>query len=181
MTGTLFLVVGPSGAGKDSVIDGAKARLSGDLRFLFARRVVTRPADAGGETHEAATPRAFAAREAAGGFCLTWRAHGLAYGLPADISESLATGTSVIANVSRSVIEAARRRFPKLRVVVVTAPPAVLAARLAARGREDAADIARRLAREAPFPPGGDVTVIPNDGPLADAVERFVALLRRLA
>jgi phosphonate metabolism protein/1,5-bisphosphokinase (PRPP-forming) PhnN len=177
MSGTLYLVVGPSGAGKDAVIDGARASLDGDPRFLFARRVVTRPADAGGERHEAATVEDFARREAAGGFCLTWRAHGLAYGLPADLEGHLAAGTSVIANVSRSVIDDARRRFPLLRIVVVTAPPEVLAARLVARGREDAAAIAERLAREVPVASGPDVTVITNDGPLSRAVDVFVDTL----
>jgi ribose 1,5-bisphosphokinase PhnN len=58
--GTLFLVVGASGVGKDNVIEGAKAALAGDDHFFFARRTITRSADAGGEDHCAVTADEFA-------------------------------------------------------------------------------------------------------------------------
>ncbi|MBF0355949.1 MAG: phosphonate metabolism protein/1,5-bisphosphokinase (PRPP-forming) PhnN, partial [Alphaproteobacteria bacterium] len=72
LAGRLVLVVGPSGAGKDSVIAEARNRLSGNSRFVFATRTITRPAEAGGEIHEAASQSAFDAREQAGGFLLSW-------------------------------------------------------------------------------------------------------------
>ncbi|WP_207791920.1 phosphonate metabolism protein/1,5-bisphosphokinase (PRPP-forming) PhnN [Siccirubricoccus phaeus] len=156
-------VVGPSGAGKDTLMAGARAALAGDPRFRFVRRCITRPAAAGGEDHEALTEAAFAARQAAGGFALSWRAHGLRYGIPADIAGDLAAGRVVVANLSRTVLEEAAARLP-LRVLEITAPVAVLAARLAARGRESVADIAARLAREAPLPSGLPVTRVVNDG-----------------
>src|SRR5487761_2171053 len=80
-------------------------------------------------------------------FALRWRAHGLDYGIPEDIEDDLARGRIVIANVSRAVIADAAARFP-VRVIAVTAPAAILAARLAGRGRETEADIAARLARD---------------------------------
>lgn len=178
--GVLVLVVGPSGAGKDSLLDGARRALAGDPRFRFVRRVITRPADAGGEAHEAADDPAFDARLAAGGFALHWRAHGLRYGIPADIGNDIAAGRVVIANVSRGVIDVARAAFP-VRVVVITAPRDVLARRLTARGRESAADIAERLARAAPEPSGPDVEMVMNDASLEDGVARFVAALSRAA
>ena len=60
MRGTLILVIGPSGAGKDSIIAGAAERLRDDKRILFARRVITRPAHAGGENHLAVSAGEFA-------------------------------------------------------------------------------------------------------------------------
>jgi len=69
--GTLFLIVGPSGAGKDSLIDGLRTRLDPD-RFEFAQRVITRPTDSGGEAHEACTSEVFEQREAAGEFLISW-------------------------------------------------------------------------------------------------------------
>ncbi|MDX6748671.1 phosphonate metabolism protein/1,5-bisphosphokinase (PRPP-forming) PhnN [Geminicoccaceae bacterium 1502E] len=179
MRGVLFLVVGPSGAGKDSVIDGARRQLAETRSIEFPRRFVTRPAEAGGEDHLPLCDETFARMEAAGAFALSWRAHGLAYGVPASIAQDLATGRSVVVNVSRAVIDEARRLFQPLRVLVVTAPPAVLAARLASRGREDAADIEARLARGGRYElAGSDVVTLINDGPLETAIERCVALLR---
>ena len=170
----LVLVVGPSGAGKDSLLDAARAALAGDSHYRFVRRAITRPADAGGETHEALTAAEFAARH----FALRWRAHGLDYGIPEDIEDDLARGRIVIANVSRAVIAEAAARFP-VRVIAVTAPAATLAARLAGRGRENAADIAARLARDVTLPDSVPVETVMNDSALADGVARFLAALSR--
>ena len=172
----LVLVVGPSGAGKDSLLDAARAALADDPRYRFVRRAITRPAEAGGEAHEALTAAEFAARN----FALRWRAHGLDYGIPEDIEADLASGRIVIANVSRAVIADAASRFP-VRVIAVTAPAAILAARLAGRGRETAADIAARLARDVTLPDGVPVETVMNDLTLADGVARFLAALSRAA
>lgn len=176
--GVLVAIVGPSGAGKDTLMDAARAALAGDSRFVFARRVITRPAGAGGEDHEAATPDAFAAREAAGGLALAWQAHGLGYGLPATVRDEIAGGRVVIANLSRRMIGAAEAAFPKVAVVEITAPVAVLARRLAARGRESEAEIAGRLAREAPLVARhAPVHRLANDRDLGVVAAEFVALL----
>jgi phosphonate metabolism protein PhnN/1,5-bisphosphokinase (PRPP-forming) len=173
--GTLHLVVGPSGAGKDTLIEAARA-VRPDLHI--PRRVITRPEDAGGEPHIPETAAGFTARADAGAFALHWAAHGLRYGIPADIAARLASGQPILANVSRSVVDEARQRFAPLRIIVVTAPPAVLAERLAGRGRESAADIAARLDR-APYamPVGPDVWTVDNGGTVAAGVAAFVAAL----
>lgn len=182
MRGILFLVVGPSGAGKDSLIAGARQALADDPRFLFPRRVITRAAEAGGEDHVPMAADRFDEAERQGAFCLSWRAHGLAYGVPAVAAEALAAGRSAVVNASRSVIGTARAHLAPVRVVHVTAAPATLARRLATRGRESAEDIAARLARADAFVPvGPDVRTLANDGPLEDAIARFVVLLRHEA
>lgn len=173
--GTLFLVVGPSGAGKDTLIAEA-ARVRPDL--VVPRRAVTRPADAGGEVIESLSEAEFARREAAGGFLLSWRAHGLGYGVPGLAATALAEGRDVLVNVSRSVVAEARRRHPPVRVISVEAAIPVLARRLAARGREDAADIAERLERATAPRPAAPVTVVLNDGTLETAVAAFLAALQ---
>jgi phosphonate metabolism protein PhnN/1,5-bisphosphokinase (PRPP-forming) len=176
----LVAVVGPSGAGKDTLMAGARAALRGDGRFRFARRCVTRPAEAGGEDHEPLTEAAFAARREAGGFALWWQAHGLSYGIPRDIEADLAAGRVVVANLSRQALGLVAGRYP-LRVLLITAPVALRAARLAARGREAAADIAARLSREASLPAGLDVETVSNEGDVADGLARVLAALSRAA
>ena len=170
----LILVVGPSGAGKDTLLAAARARLAGDPGFRFVRRVITRPADPDGENHEPVTPEAFAARR----FALQWTAHGLSYGIPQDIEDDLAFGRHVIANTSRAVITEAVARY-QARVILITAPITILARRLAQRGRETEADIAARLAREVALPPGIDSETVLNDATPDEGAERFLAALRR--
>lgn len=174
----LILVVGPSGAGKDALMEGARQRLAGEGRFHFAQRVVTRPASAGGEDHISLSEPEFRRAEAAGEFLLSWDAHGLGYGIPRTVEMCRSIGVAVVANVSRGVVEAARRELAPVGVVVVTAPAPVLAARLARRGRESAEDIQHRLERAvAPLPAGDGVRTVNNDRELADGVESFVAAL----
>jgi ribose 1,5-bisphosphokinase len=170
-TTMLVLVVGPSGAGKDSLLNAARDVFRNDPRLHFARRVITRPPDPNGENHEAVTGDEFDRRD----FALSWSAHGLRYGIPAH---AIHAAPVVVANVSRTVINDATQRF-SVRVIEVAAQPEILAARLMARGREAAADVARRLTRTAAIT--GDVAVetVWNDGTLAAGVERFVAALRR--
>ena len=158
----------------------ARARLAGDHRFRFVRRSITRPAAAGGEEHEALTREEFIARRAAGGFALWWEAHGLLYGIPRQVEADLARGLVVVANLSRGVLAEAAARA-RLRVLEITAPVAVRAARLAARGRERAEDIASRLAREAPLPVGLEVESVMNDGTPEAGVARVLAALSRAA
>jgi len=172
----LILVVGPSGAGKDTLLGLARKALSDDPRFRFVRRVITRPEDAGGEDHEAVTEAEFTQRE----YALQWRAHGLSYGIPLDVADSLAHGQVVVANASRGVIAEAAARFP-VRVLVVTAPAEALAARLAQRGRETEADIAARLARDVALPGGVPVDTVVNDGTQEQGAAQIIALLRGVA
>ncbi|MGB0631243.1 MAG: phosphonate metabolism protein/1,5-bisphosphokinase (PRPP-forming) PhnN [Alphaproteobacteria bacterium] len=182
MRGTLFLVVGPSGAGKDTLMDGARAALADDTDIVFARRVITRPADACGEDHEAVTDDEFDARHRGGAFMLDWRAHGLKYAIPATYEEDLSSGRTVIANVSRGVIEEAMARYSPGVVLEISASPEILAERLANRGRETTDDIRARLSREAAKIPVEAVKItILNDGTPQEGIEKFIAALKRSA
>ena len=175
----LFLVVGPSGAGKDTLLALCRAALDGDPGYRFARRVITRPADTGDEGHESVDPAEFERRREAGCFALWWEAHGLSYAIPNDIEDDLRAGRDVVvASVSRVVLRHAVATC-SAQILEVSAPLAILAARLAARGREDAADIARRLAREVPLDPDLPVTRIQNDGTPEQGATRMLVALRR--
>ncbi|MEC5324478.1 phosphonate metabolism protein/1,5-bisphosphokinase (PRPP-forming) PhnN [Aurantimonas sp. A3-2-R12] len=181
--GPFVAVVGPSGAGKDSLLAIAAAALATDSTFFFPRRVVTRIALADAEDHDSLTPAAFAAAEAAGAFCLTWSAHGLSYGLPSEISKRLKAGETVVANVSRAVLPEAAARFSRLHVIEIVAPRHLLVERIAARGRETPAEIDLRLRRQATLdvPEGAEgVHRIHNDRAIDAAAAAFIAILRRV-
>jgi len=170
----LILVVGPSGAGKDTLLLAARAKLAGDGRVRFARRDITRPDTPGGEEHLPIDRPTFESRRDAGGYALWWEAHGMAYGIPIDIEHDLAQGVTVVASVSRAVIAEAAARY-RARVVEITAPREVLAARLAARGREGAADVAKRLNRSVVLPQGIDHITVMNDGSIEQGATRLLA------
>ncbi|GAB4394872.1 MAG: phosphonate metabolism protein/1,5-bisphosphokinase (PRPP-forming) PhnN [Kiloniellaceae bacterium] len=176
--GHLVLVVGPSGAGKDSLIEGARLALKDLPQFVFPRRIITRRSDPGSEDHVTVNEAEFAQQQAAGAYFLHWGAHELRYALPGSITDALGTGRTVIANVSRNVIAQARQRHPATTVIFVTAPQEVLERRLLARGREGVEAVRRRLARSAAEPGGPGVVTIVNDGPLEASVERFLAVLK---
>lgn len=176
--GVFVPVMGPSGAGKDSLIAYARRRMSGNPAILFARRVVTRPCDPAIEAHDTLDEKMFAQAEAAGAFALSWRSHGLSYGIPIAVDESVRAGGAVVANVSRGVAGTIRMRYAKVIPVLVTVSAEALAARLAARGREGKEDISARIARNAAYSDfDAGCRVIDNSGALEDAGEYLVRLL----
>ena len=144
--GRLVLVVGPSGAGKDTLLGLAKAALADDRTIVFVRRIVTREASAF-EDNEQVSPEAFRQALAQDAYAMHWEAHGHCYALPRAIDDDIRAGHIVIANVSRTVIGAARRAYADVAVVSITAPPQILAERLAMRARGSDGKIELRLGR----------------------------------
>lgn len=176
--GALVLVVGPSGAGKDTLIAGARAALAGDPRIRFPHRLVTRPVTAH-EAHDTIDEEDFAAGERENAFALSWRAHGLGYAIPREVTDAVAAGAICVLNGSRSRVADARARLPGVLVIEVTAPRAVLAARITARGRD--ADADARLARNDSLEPIRPDIAIVNDRTPEEGVAALVAALRALA
>ncbi|WEK03839.1 MAG: phosphonate metabolism protein/1,5-bisphosphokinase (PRPP-forming) PhnN [Candidatus Devosia phytovorans] len=180
--GSLVLVVGPSGVGKDTLIDGARQALDNDKRFSFVRRLVTRTSGPTGEEHDNVEPDVFAEMEEAGRFALSWDAHNLRYALPLSVDTDIALGRTVVANVSRHVVGEAKARYPGCTVILITAEISRRAERLVKRGRENPDQITARLAREnAPVPTGINPIMIDNSGSIAIGVTAFVMALRGIA
>jgi ribose 1,5-bisphosphokinase len=176
MSGGRFIaVVGPSGVGKDSVMDALCDRLPNLAR---AKRWITRAPEAGGEDYVPVTVADFQHHVHAGQFALWWEAHGLMYGIPASVQEDLAAGRDVIANLSRGKLEEVAALFPSFTVLSITAPAAVLAKRLASRGRESSKDIAARLARSTlTVPDTLTVITLVNDTTLEACVHQAITQL----
>ncbi|WLH31775.1 phosphonate metabolism protein/1,5-bisphosphokinase (PRPP-forming) PhnN [Pseudomonas canadensis] len=182
MAGRLIYLIGPSGSGKDSLLDAARSRLA-ERGCRVVRRVITRSAEAVGEAAQGVSPEQFAALQAEGAFALSWQANGLSYGIPKEIDEWLAAGDDVLVNGSRAHLAQTRARYPTSLVLLLTVDQAVLRQRLIARGREALADIEARLARNTRFTAeliaghGAGLFILDNPGPLEQTVERLLCCL----
>src|SRR4051794_37759773 len=126
MSGVFVAIVGPSGSGKDTLINFARTRLADRSEVVFVRRIVTRPADRASEDHDSLDEAEFDAQERAGGFALAWPAHGLRYALPASVDADIDAGRVVVANVSRHVIGEIERRYARTTVVALSATPDII-------------------------------------------------------
>lgn len=169
--GRLFYIMGPSGAGKDTLLEYVRARSDGTDAILVAHRYITRPAAYGGENHVYVTEAEFAKRLKMGLFAMHWSSHGYHYGIGLEIQSWLARGAQVIVNGSRAYLATALSRFSDLQPVHIVVSPEILAERLKKRRRESADQIEGRLARSAALPvsePPG-LLAIANDGNPLDA------------
>jgi ribose 1,5-bisphosphokinase len=177
--GCLVLVVGPSGAGKDTLLAAARAACAGDGSIRFARRGVTRQASSA-EDHASFTEAAFAEALADGAFSFWWEAHGLRYGVPVSIEADLAAGLTVVCNVSRAIVADLRDRYPQCRVVLITAPEEVRRVRVAARDRASDGDPAKRAKRPAPgMEELRPALVIDNTGTIEEGTAALLGFLRK--
>ncbi|MFK3817704.1 phosphonate metabolism protein/1,5-bisphosphokinase (PRPP-forming) PhnN [Pseudomonas sp. NPDC089407] len=179
-TGRLIFLIGPSGSGKDSLIDASREQLAA-AGVEIARRVITRSAEAKGEAAHGVSAEQFATLLAQGAFAMHWQANGLDYGIPLQVDQWLQAGRAVLVNGSRAYLAQARRRYPHLLAVLVEVRPEVLRQRLLARGRESAEEVEQRLARNAGLQTTTDpsVHVLDNSAGLEVAVAGLFTLLRK--
>ncbi|MEM8794445.1 MAG: phosphonate metabolism protein/1,5-bisphosphokinase (PRPP-forming) PhnN [Pseudomonadota bacterium] len=180
MRGRVILIVGPSGAGKDAVIQWLKPHLKADPNIVFVRRTITRAAGDTNEDHIATSPEAFKKAEQAGQFLATWSAHGLFYGLSADLHDAVESGNLLIINGARRALPELKRVFPDSLVVHITAKQGALEERLRSRARENEVEIQERLQDALKLPdPAFSAVVIDNSGPIDRAGNELLALVRK--
>ncbi len=174
----MVLVVGPSGAGKDTLMSALRQRLQDKTGVHFARRAITRDADPNAEDHDTLTRPEFDSMVANGTVALSWEAHGLGYVIPANYDDLIRNGDTVIANGSRRVLHQASDKYQTAIVLLITAPVDILAARLATRGRESREAIENRL-RRADLEPQDvpNLVRIENTGSIGEGVSRMMAAL----
>lgn len=181
MAGTLIYLVGPSGSGKDTLINLARQQLGQEADVCFAHRYITRPVSAGGENHIALTEQEFLARQHARLFAMSWASHGCYYGIGIEINQWLAKGLTVVMNGSRGYLKMASQNYPELRPVSIDVAPEVLKERLAQRGRETLQEIELRLSRNSQFDLGADkgwLRVDNTDSPEA-ASQRLIRIINQ--
>ncbi|MEM9339220.1 MAG: phosphonate metabolism protein/1,5-bisphosphokinase (PRPP-forming) PhnN [Bacteroidota bacterium] len=180
-SGTLFYVVGASGAGKDSLMNFARKNLS-VKHVKFAIRHITRPADAGGEAHIATSHEEFQQLMEQSFFSLFWESHGNRYGISKEINQWLNDGINVVVNGSRGYLPTALSRYPNLKTVLIEVSEHVMRKRLTGRGRESNEEIEDRIKRSKTFQnfdvPG--MVRINNDRALELSGAEFVSVISAL-
>lgn len=177
----LFYVIGPSGAGKDSLMLAARHALDGQS-ILFAHRYITRAASDASESFVQLSAAEFSLRQRLGLFWLVWSSHHLAYAVGTEVLRWLEADIPVVVNGSRQalpqVIAACAQAHIPLVPVWVHCELSVLAQRLSQRGRESHVQIEERLQRAAQFEPPVGALVIDNSGNLADALAQWMPHLQ---
>ncbi len=173
----MIYVMGPSGAGKDTLLDYARHRRPAGV--VFAHRYITRNTGYGGEAHVPLSLEDFQERQQFGLFALSWHAHETWYGIGVEINVWMSRGFSVVVSGSRSALDMALKGYPDLRPILVTASGQILRSRLKMRGREDDRGIDQRLLRGQDVVCSGSrpVCLIDNSGPVHFAGEQFLASL----
>ncbi|CAM3476131.1 Ribose 1,5-bisphosphate phosphokinase PhnN [Bordetella sputigena] len=176
----LIYVMGASGSGKDTLLRHVRAMSAPQDRLLVAHRYITRPSSAD-EASVALTEEEFMRRESLGCFALSWRSHGLAYGIGVEIDAWMAAGVTVLVNGSRAHLPAACARYPGLCAVEITVDAQALKQRLAGRGRESGQAVEQRLARASvafDVPAGCERLTIDNNGAPEQAAARLLDIAR---
>ena len=190
-------IVGPSGAGKDTIMNAVHEVLKNNPEFLFIRRIITRKAgvnsfndhdetsqNIGNEDNIGVSLEKFFELSQKASFSVQWFAHGIHYGLPIGIVDEVHKGKIVIANVSRAELEHAKELFGKVYVIEINAPIGILKERLLGRKREKIADIEERLKRAnipIHLPEGAKYCYIDNSGNVKSAVDKMLSILQSLS
>lgn len=179
-SGRLFYFVGPSGAGKDALLQWVQARAPDRDNLLFARRTITR-AQHQDDAHEGVDHSAFWRLAAAGQFSMIWEVNGVCYGVRRGIEAELKAGRDVIVNGSREYVPKLQQIFPQAQVIWLEADEAVLQERLISRGRESGPALLRRISRASQFAPpeNRQVIRIDNSGQLETAGLQILEILAR--
>lgn len=145
--GVLFVVTGPSGVGKSTLISQAMARIPGLAFSCSATTRAPRPGEVDGVHYHFLTPAAFAEKVAADEFLERATVYDRSYGtLRAPTMAALDRGDSLILDIDAQGADQVRSRMPDA-VHVFVAPPslATLEDRLRARGTESEAVIRSRM------------------------------------
>jgi len=168
MSGLLFVITAPSGAGKSSLID---ALLKDDPRLKLSVSYTTRaprPGEANGREYHFVDDKTFMAMLERGEFLESAEVHGNRYGTSeAVIREALARGQDLVLEIDWQGAQQVRRLYPECHGVFIL-PPSVaeLERRMRARGQDSDAVIRRRLAsaeEEISHAPEFDYAIINKD------------------
>jgi guanylate kinase len=144
--GQLFVVCGPSGVGKTSLVRALVARCPALALSVSYTTRAPRPGEQDGVAYHFVSAERFAAMQAAGEFLESARVFDHHYGTAAPaVAQTLASGQSVVLEIDWQGAQQAREKLPGCATVMVLPPSvATLRERLSGRGDEKAV-IERRM------------------------------------
>ena len=147
MTGILFIVSAPSGAGKTSLV---KALLDAEPEVVLSISHTTRlarPGEIDGRHYHFVARARFERMQEAGAFLETAEIYGNRYGTSRDgIEQELERGRDVLLEIDWQGAQQVRRLMPAVGIFILPPSLDVLKGRLMNRAQDSADVIARRLA-----------------------------------
>ena len=180
-SGKVFVITGPSGVGKGTLIRGLLERVPELELSVSATTRAPRPGERDAVEYHFLTPAEFERRVAAGGFVEHASYSGNRYGtLRSELERRLDAGVPVVLEIEVQGARQVRETVPDA-VAVFIAPPSdeALRARLVGRGTDDAEQVDERLrtaGRELEAQPEFGYVVV-NDR-LEDATDELVGIVR---
>lgn len=180
----LFVISGPSGVGKDAVIQALRKRsIPRDVHHVVTCTTrARRSGEVDGVDYHFMTVERFGAMRAAGELLEASEVHGHWYGTPADqVVGALAAGRDVMLKIDVQGARKIRRRIPQAVLIFILPPtPEDLEARLRTRATESADELAlrqrnalRELARQRDY----DHVVVNETGEVDRTAQRIAAII----
>ncbi|MBI3352986.1 MAG: hypothetical protein HY036_10470 [Nitrospirae bacterium] len=176
----IILLVGPSGAGKDTLLKEAKDYFNENPKIHFIRRYITRrPSEF--EDNYFVDDTAFEVLRMNGYFISYWYAHHLKYGVPERELSQLNQEDIVVVSISREKVSDFEDRYGERVITLnITADREIIEKRLKNRNRENQAQIETRLQRmDAPVK-ARNLIHFNNNQKLAVSSKAFTTLLETL-
>jgi ribose 1,5-bisphosphokinase len=168
MSGKIFLVVGNSGTGKDSLI----SELCTHPNVCTVNRYITRPAHLS-EDFISVSDDEFEKLVVQNAFFLNWQSYGLKYGVPMEAVKLADEGFIVLINVSRQVVGSVDAQ-----VIEVKAPEEIVKKRIINRNRESEKGVLARLNRAVEMKNFSEADfVVDNSKELSYAVEQLKTII----
>lgn len=145
--GSLFIISGPSGAGKGTLVDRLVARVPRLWVSVSATTRAPRPGEVPGEDYIFLTPEEFQRHIDEGDFLEWAEVHGNRYGtLRSAVEEHLAEGVDVILEIDPQGASQVKEQIPESVLVFITAPSlSELERRIRHRGAETDEQVRTRL------------------------------------
>ena len=180
MSGSLFVVAAPSGAGKSSLVNALLARDANLVLSISTTTRAMRPGEVQGREYHFVSRDTFLAMRGHGDFLESAEVHGNLYGTSRSwIETEMQGGRDIILEIDCQGAAQIRQMFPEMVGVFILPPSrAELARRLRDRGTDSESEIARRMANaEAEMHRAGEFDYAIINASFSEALEALHAVV----